>query len=238
RPLPARRAHAVAAAQRPRRGPRRHCRAGQHPRHDGRASELAPPAARRHRGAAAPAAVRGADGRPARGASEAAMSRPTATYRLQFRGGMTLDRAAGLAAYLDALGISHLYASPVFTAAPGSTHGYDVADFAEIDPLLGGMPGFERLAAALRQAGLGLILDFVPNHMGAGASNRWWRDILEWGAESDYREHFDIDWSAPKLIVPALGEPYGQALQEALFGLALDDRDGGITFTYHDLRLP
>ena len=72
------------------------------------------------------------------------MIRPSSTYRLQFREGMTLERAAGLAPYFAQLGISHLYASPIFTASPGSTHGYDVADFSEIDPALGGMDGFTR----------------------------------------------------------------------------------------------
>jgi (1->4)-alpha-D-glucan 1-alpha-D-glucosylmutase len=117
-------------------------------------------------------------------------------------------------------------------------HGYDVADFNQIDPVIGGMEGFEKLALALKDSGLGLILDFVPNHMGASPFNPWWRDILEWGQDSDYREHFDIDWSAPKLVVPALGEPYGEALRKRLFGLEIDARDGGISFTYHDLRLP
>jgi len=166
------------------------------------------------------------------------MIHPTGTYRLQFRGDMTLDRAAELVPYLAELGMSHLYASPLFTATPGSTHGYDVANFAEIDPVLGGMPAFERLSEALRKHGLGLIIDIVPNHMGATPHNPWWRDVLEWGAASDFAEHFDIDWSARKLVVPALGQPYGQALADGLFGLAFDERDGGIAFTYYDLRLP
>jgi (1->4)-alpha-D-glucan 1-alpha-D-glucosylmutase len=166
------------------------------------------------------------------------MRLPTATYRLQFRGGFTLHDAAELVPYLAALGVSHVYASPIFAATPGSTHGYDVADFNQIDPTIGGMEGFEKLALALEDSGLGLILDFVPNHMGATPFNPWWRDILEWGQESDYREHFDIDWSAPKLVVPTLGEPYGEALRKRLFGLEIDARDGGISFTYHDLRLP
>jgi (1->4)-alpha-D-glucan 1-alpha-D-glucosylmutase len=166
------------------------------------------------------------------------MTRVTATYRLQLRGDMSLSRAAGLVPYLARLGVSHLYASPIFTATPGSTHGYDVTNFSEIDPAIGGLEAFHALSKVLKRHGLGLILDFVPNHMGASPYNPWWRDILEWGQESDYREHFDIDWSAPKLIVPALGEPYGEALQKGLFGLSLDERDGGIALSYYDLRLP
>jgi (1->4)-alpha-D-glucan 1-alpha-D-glucosylmutase len=166
------------------------------------------------------------------------MIRPTATYRLQFRGDMDLDRATDLAPYLAQLGISHLYASPIFTATPGSTHGYDVADFGEIEPAIGGSEGFARLSEALQREGLGLILDFVPNHMGASPFNPWWRDILEWGSESDFAEHFDIDWSAPNLVVPALGQPYGEALRDGLFGLELDAKTGSIALSYYELRLP
>jgi (1->4)-alpha-D-glucan 1-alpha-D-glucosylmutase len=166
------------------------------------------------------------------------MIRPSSTYRIQFRGDMTLARAAQLAPYFASLGISHVYASPIFTATPGSTHGYDVADFAEIDPVIGGIEAFETMSQALEANGLGLIVDFVPNHMGASPHNPWWRDILEWGADSDFAEHFDITWSARKLVVPALGQPYGQALHDGLFGLQLDERDGGLSFTYYDIRLP
>jgi (1->4)-alpha-D-glucan 1-alpha-D-glucosylmutase len=166
------------------------------------------------------------------------MIRPRATYRLQFRGGMDFDRAAALVPYLAALGVSHLYASPIFQATPGSTHGYDVADFNAIEPEIGGEAGFERLNRALAEHGLGLILDFVPNHMGASPHNPWWRSVLEWGRDSRYADHFDIDWLAPKLIVPALGKPYGQALADGELGLAFGPADGGLSFTYYELRLP
>ena len=211
-------------------------RSGEYSGHDRRAPELAAKAALRHRGPCRTAAVSGdRRGGPCRAAK---MIRPSATYRLQFRNGVTFETAAALAPYLRSLGISHLYASPIFTAVPGSTHGYDVTDFREIDPALGGREGFEKLAAAMEAEGIGLILDFVPNHMGASPFNPWWRDILEWGQDSDYREHFDIDWSSPKLLVPVLGELYGEALQSGKLGLAFDAADGGMSFTYHELRLP
>ena len=89
---------------------------------------------------------------------------PTSTYRIQFRNGMTFDRAAALVPYLKRLGISHLYASPVFTATSGSTHGYDVTDANEIDPSIGGRVGGGRKAKTLKQAGLGLILGIGANH--------------------------------------------------------------------------
>ena len=101
------------------------------------------------------------------------MSTPTATYRIQFRNGMTFDRAMARIPYLKRLGISHLYASPIFTATRGSTHGYDVTDANEIDPALGGRDAFMRMAAALKGAGMGLILDIVPNHMAASLENPW-----------------------------------------------------------------
>ncbi len=166
------------------------------------------------------------------------MISPRATYRLQFRSGMSFDKAATLAPYLAKLGISHLYAAPIFAAAPGSTHGYDVVDVRRLAPELGGADGFQRLAEALRQNGLGLILDFVPNHMGASTHNPWWLNVLEWGAASPYAQHFDIDWTAPKLIVPALAANYGVELAKGTFGAYFDRQDGGMNFTYGGLVLP
>ncbi|MFP4537041.1 MAG: malto-oligosyltrehalose synthase [Dichotomicrobium sp.] len=166
------------------------------------------------------------------------MTKPRATYRLQFRDGMTFEKAAEIAPYLAKLGISHLYASPVFAAAPDSTHGYDVVDVTRLAPELGGEQGFKTLCRALKDNGLGLILDFVPNHMGASTHNPWWLDVLEWGAASQYAEHFDIDWSAPKLIIPALAANYGEELKRGAFSLSFDHADGGISFCYGSMRLP
>ncbi len=100
---------------------------------------------------------------------------PRATYRIQFHAGFTLDDAAGLADYLKALGVSHLFASPYLRAAPGSTHGYDVVDPGRINAELGGMEVHNRLCRALDRCGLGQILDVVPNHMDVtGLEDRWW----------------------------------------------------------------
>src|SRR5690606_12322286 len=104
-----------------------------------------------------------------------------ATYRLQFRNGMTFDRAVEIVPYLKKLGVSHLYASPLFAATKGSTHGYDVIDHNRFDPDLGGEEGFARLSEALRSAGLKLLLDIVPNHMAASLENPWWRSVIERG---------------------------------------------------------
>lgn len=144
---------------------------------------------------------------------------PTATYRLQFHAGFTFADGAGLAGYLRDLGISHVYASPIAVARAGSTHGYDVVDPTAINPALGGEAGFREMAAALKAAGLGIILDIVPNHLAVGGSdNAWWLDVLEKGEASAFAGLFDIDWRPRdpalqgKVLAPFLGAPYGEAL--------------------------
>jgi (1->4)-alpha-D-glucan 1-alpha-D-glucosylmutase len=163
---------------------------------------------------------------------------PIATYRLQLRDGMTFGRAATLAPQLADLGISHLYLSPIFEAVRGSAHGYDVIDNSTIAAELGGQAAFGTMITAFRRHGIGVILDFVPNHMAAGPQNLWWRDVLELGASARYAQHFDIDWSAPKLIVPALGCGYGRALEKGELDLAFDPASGEISLTYGALELP
>ena len=107
------------------------------------------------------------------------MPAPRATYRLQLHPGFTFADAVAAVPYLAELGISHLYLSPVLQAAPGSTHGYDVVDPDRVNAALGGEDGFRALVAAARAAGLGILLDIVPNHMSiAGTANRWWVDVL------------------------------------------------------------
>lgn len=165
------------------------------------------------------------------------MSIPTATYRIQFRNGMTFDRAAGLVPYLQRLGISHLYASPIFTATAESTHGYDVTNANEIEPSLGGREGFDRLVTALKQAGLGLILDIVPNHMAASLENDWWRDVIEKGGNSPYARHFDIDWSRP-LTLPFLGDTFEAALENGEISVQRDPETGNPAFAYFDNFYP
>lgn len=142
---------------------------------------------------------------------------PIATYRLQLTARFGFAQAAALVPYLKALGISHLYVSPFLKARHGSTHGYDVVDHNALNPELGGEEGLQQLCAALAEADMGLILDFVPNHMGVHyADNAWWLDVLEWGRASPYANFFDIDWSllahrpAGGVLLPILGTSYGQ----------------------------
>lgn len=162
---------------------------------------------------------------------------PTATYRIQFRNGMTFDRAAALVPYLKRLGISHLYASPVFTATIGSTHGYDVTDANEIDPAIGGREGFDRMAAALKAEGIGLILDIVPNHMAASLDNSWWRDVIEHGENSRYARHFDIDWSR-RLTLPFLGDTFEKVLEAGEISLKPDPKTGKPALAYYETFYP
>src|SRR5215470_2963452 len=151
---------------------------------------------------------------------------PIATYRLQLSATLGFDQAAAIVGYLRALGISHLYASPFLKARAGSQHGYDIVDHGELNPEFGGEQAFARLADALAAADMGLILDFVPNHMGVGhADNRWWLDVLEWGAKSPHAASFDIDWDTLPyrreggLMLPILGKPYGETLEQGEIAL-------------------
>lgn len=170
---------------------------------------------------------------------------PRATARLQFHHGFTLDDAAEVVPYLHRLGISHLYASPLMKARPGSQHGYDVIDPHEVNPELGGEEALHRLVASLRRHDMGLILDIVPNHMGVGgAGNAWWEDVLEWGKASPYAHFFDIDWDPPasrlrgKLLAPFLGRAYGICLSEGEITLRFEPADGRLYATYYDHRFP
>ncbi len=160
---------------------------------------------------------------------------PRATYRLQFHQGFTFADAMPLAPYLADLGISHVYSSPIGVAREGSTHGYDQVDPTQIDPNLGGEAGFRRLAAALRDQGLGVILDIVPNHMAVGgADNRWWLDVLENGPDSAFADMFDIDWQPAdpalqdKVLAPFLATPYGEALAGGALKLTYDEAAGAL----------
>lgn len=165
------------------------------------------------------------------------MAKPLATYRLQFRNDMTFRKAMDLLPYLKALGISHLYASPIFQATSGSSHGYDVTDPTLIDPELGGRDGFIRLAEALKAEGMGLLLDIVPNHMAASLENAWWRDVIEWGHASRHARAFDIDWEQ-RLTLPFLGTSFEQALEAGEVRLVAEKEKGFIALSCSGQNYP
>lgn len=167
---------------------------------------------------------------------------PDATYRLQFNRHFTFQQAASIAGYLQALGISDVYASPLFRATPESTHGYDVCQFEQFSPDLGSPEDFARLARRLQELGLGLLLDMVPNHMAADTSNGWWLDVLEKGPFSQYAAWFDIDWQPlksdlhDKVLLPVLEDHYAKVLEAGKLNLALEN--GAFVVVYYDRRFP
>ena len=176
------------------------------------------------------------------------MKRPiTSTYRLQLRGPHAdphgrefgFAQAAELVPYLAELGVSHLYLSPIFASAPESNHNYDVIDPTVVNPELGGIDGLRLLARAAHDAGLGLVVDIVPNHLGVEVPrrNRWWWDVLKHGRASDFAHFFDIDWAddngaGGKIALPVLGAPSDTD------ALKLEHIDGEDVLTYYDHVFP
>jgi len=167
---------------------------------------------------------------------------PTATYRLQFTGSFGFRRAAGIMSYLSELGISDVYASPVFKAAEGSTHGYDMVDPNLLDPKLGGREDFEAMMTEKNEHAMGWLQDVVPNHMAFNSGNLMLMDVLEKGPRSRFFSFFDIVWDHPdpqlagKVMIPVLARPYRRALAAGKIKLVLDR--GGFAISYYDKRLP
>ena len=162
---------------------------------------------------------------------------PIATYRLQLHPGFGFAEARQILGYLSALGISHLYISPCFQSIAGSMHGYDIVDFCKINEELGGAAEFEDLCQAIKDAGMGLVADIVPNHMAIeGKQNPWWWDVLENGPSSRFATYFDVDWDASeerwpnKVLLPILADHYGRILEKG--ELKLSFQDGHITLHY------
>ncbi len=160
---------------------------------------------------------------------------PVATYRVQFNRDFRFADATAVVRHLARLGISHLYASPIFEAREGSTHGYDVIDPSRLNPALGSAEDFDALVSELRSHGMGLLVDLVPNHMAASTQNRWWMDVLENGPASEYASWFGIDWSE-RILVPVLGSAYGAALENQ--ELQLVYADGEFRVTYYTYQFP
>ncbi len=168
---------------------------------------------------------------------------PRATYRLQLHAGFDFGAAAALVDYLDALGVSHVYCSPILQAAPGSSHGYDVVDNTAISADLGGAEGLERLVGALHERGMGLVVDIVPNHMAiTGERNAWWWDVLEHGHASRFAAYFDVDWDPPEsrlrnvILLPVLPDHYGRVLDAG--GIRIVRDETRLTVAVGERRFP
>ena len=169
--------------------------------------------------------------------------RPVSSYRLQLTAGFPFAGAAGIADYLQRLGVGACYTSPILQSTPHSAHGYDVCDHARLDADLGGEEGFTAFAQALQRHGLGLIVDIVPNHMSIDPdANLWWRSVLENGPSSPFAKYFDIAWEPVKeelkgkVLLPVLGDQYGVVLEKG--ELQLEYADGMIRLRYFGLTLP
>ena len=165
-----------------------------------------------------------------------------ATYRVQMHKEFTLEQARRIVPYLERLGVSHLYTSPILKARPGSTHGYDVADPTVVNPELGSDDERRALVAELHGRGMGLLLDIVPNHMGIGPSNPYWEDVLTHGRTSKYAAWFDIDWDVPteeaneRILLPVLGDRFDTVVSKG--ELTIVEQDGAWRLCYFDNTFP
>ncbi len=165
---------------------------------------------------------------------------PSCTYRLQLNPYFTFYDAAQTAGYLAELGISHVYLSPVLQAALGSTHGYDVVDPGKVNDELGGKRGFDLLTETLKNKGLGVVLDIVPNHMAiSGPQNRWWQDVLENGPSSAFAAFFDVEWESPeaylknRILLPVLEDQYGRVLGAGLISVVRKESRFFVSYREH-----
>lgn len=169
---------------------------------------------------------------------------PRATYRFQFNRDFTFRQAAELVPYLAGLGVSHCYASPLLKAREGSQHGYDITDHRELNSEIGSREDFDHFTRVLKDHGMGLIVDIVPNHMGAGRDNPWWMDVLENGRSSLYSDYFDIDWyplSDPlhgKILLPILGDAYGKVLENGELQMEFAPDIGTFRLHYYEHPVP
>src|SRR3569623_905449 len=178
-------------------------------------------------------------------AGHPAQALPSSTYRLQFNRDFTFVMATELIPYLNALGVSHCYASPYLKDRPGSPPGYDIIDHNALNPEIGSTEDFERFVAALHRHDMSHILDMVPNHMGImGSDNMWWLDVLENGQASVYADYFDIDWEAMrgpyrhKVLLPVLGDHYGVVLERGELQIKFDREGGAFSIWYFSHRFP
>ncbi|AFZ19459.1 malto-oligosyltrehalose synthase [Allocoleopsis franciscana] len=167
---------------------------------------------------------------------------PTATYRIQFQSVFKFEAAKNILDYLADLGISDLYASPIFKATPGSTHGYDVVDPTQLNPELGTAEDFEALVSEIKNHDMGWVQDIVPNHMAYHSQNAWLMDVLENGIDSDFSGYFDIEWEHTyedikgRILAPMMGNFYGEALHNGEIQLNYEESE--LSVNYYALKLP
>ena len=167
---------------------------------------------------------------------------PSSTYRIQFNKDFTFDHFNSIVDYLDDLGISTIYASPILKSTKGSVHGYDVTDPHTIDPEIGSLDELRQLASLLKKKGMTWLQDIVPNHMAFDTSNTRLMDVLERGPQSPYYNYFDIDWNHPspslngKVLVPFLGDELENCVANK--EVRLNFTQAGYIIEYFDARYP
>lgn len=167
---------------------------------------------------------------------------PVSTYRIQFNPNFDFEATKKIVPYLQELGISDIYASPIFKARSGSSHGYDVVDPNQINPELGSPEAFEELMEEIQSRDMGWVQDIVPNHMAYDSENKLLMDILEHGPDSEYFDYFEIDWDQMyddlrgRVLAPLLGDFYGNCLENGQLKLSYDD--AGLSVSYYDLKFP
>ena len=168
---------------------------------------------------------------------------PTCTYRLQLNRWFTFSQARDIVPYLDALGVSDVYASPYFQASADSLHGYDITDHNKLNTVIGSRADYDAWIAQLHAHSMGQVLDFVPNHVGiADSRNQWWMDVLENGRSSRYAPYFDIDWEPrkfdirDKVLLPILSDQYGRVLERGELQVRFEE--GTFYLLYGERRFP
>ncbi|MDF5727714.1 MAG: malto-oligosyltrehalose synthase [Rhizonema sp. PD38] len=167
---------------------------------------------------------------------------PLATYRIQFNSTFSFNDAKAITNYLAELGISDLYASPIFKARDGSSHGYDVVDPNQLNPELGTQEDFDVLVQGLQQHKMGWLQDIVPNHMAYDSKNKYLMNVLENGPDSTFVDYFDIAWNSPfnrsedPILAPMLGDFFANSLENGDIQLNYDET--GLCIDYFGLRLP
>jgi len=168
---------------------------------------------------------------------------PTCTYRLQFNRWFAFSQAREIVPYINALGVSDVYASPYFQASPDSLHGYDITDHNNLNAAIGSREDYDAWVAELHARSMGQVLDFVPNHVGiAEPLNEWWMDVLENGPSSRYAPYFDIDWQPlksdlrDKVLLPILTDQYGRVLERGELQVCFEE--GTLYLLYGERRLP
>jgi len=168
---------------------------------------------------------------------------PTCTYRLQFNRWFTFAQAREIVPYLEALGVTDVYASPYFQAGSNSLHGYDITDHNKLNAVIGSQADYDAWVTELHAHGMDQVLDFVPNHMGvAEPGNKWWADVLENGPSSMYAPYFDIDWRPlksdlrDKVLLPILTDQYGRVLERGELQVRFEE--GAFYLAYQNQKLP